>query len=101
MDFISKRLTDLYYCISMKTNFANMTTREQDKALDRGIVLAMLVIALASYILMPQMQAKILCSTLFLCGALMELAMISKKWPKTFFIISFAVFAIGVVLSGF
>lgn len=101
MDFISKRLTDLYYCISMKTNFVNMmTTVRTDKALDRGIILAMLLMALASYFFMPVLQAKILCVTLFGCGALMALAITSKNWSKVLFFTSFAVFAVGVVFTG-
>ncbi|MBP6879834.1 MAG: hypothetical protein KBF62_03305 [Candidatus Pacebacteria bacterium] len=82
----------------MKTNFVNMT--RTDKALDRGIMVAMLVAAIASYVLMPVLQAKILCVTLFGCGAIMSLAITSKNWSKLLFFISFAVFAIGVIYTG-
>lgn len=71
----------------------------KDQVLDRGIIIAMLLMALASYLFMPVIQAKILCVTLFGCGALMALAITSKDWSKVIFFISFAVFAVGVIFT--
>ena len=71
-----------------------------DKALDRGIILAMFLMALASYLFMPVIQAKILCVTLFGCGALMAMAITSKDWSKVLFFTSFLVFAVGMAFTG-
>lgn len=77
-----------------------MMTRTEDKALNRGIVVAMTAMAIVSFFFMPVVQAKILCVTLFGCGALMAVAIASKNWSKALFVLSFAIFVAGVVFTG-
>ena len=76
-----------------------MMTRQFDQNLNRGIFIAMLIMAIACILFMPNIQAKALCGVLFGCGALMSLAISSRGWAKPLFALSMITFVICVLYA--